>query len=533
MKRRHTLQLVSAVAGFLLLLTLSACAASPIGVDRTAASQVAAATRTVNLASVQLQPAPSELTTATLPEDSGPTGASSPDLGIHFPRQEAPEGERETMDALLYGELVLVGDCLHVYDHHSGTRYVPVWPPGYRLDADGDTIQILDGGGQVVARVGDRLRLDGGEVWSDGVLDENVRKALAANCPGPFWIIGQEVAPAEVLPPASAPVPSPTPRLPVQPSPEPTRCLSVEAWRPSSGSTQEIHDLSALPHTVPFPVGLPAYLPKDVVFHRALYTAHEDGTHDLSIYYQPIDPPSDGRGAHVIVRHSYSGQSMVQYLRSRLINACTLTQVAVGDAQGYTFWVRGDRRSALIWQQGDLKTSIWLVLNDVQPSQSNPHVLDELLHEIANSMKPTERSDAVDISRWQAFRDQERGYEIKYPHDWRVQVFDGWVGFSPRELREDVRWAIRTYSSQDQTIEEVIAEIGQQFGSHRTETRQQVNINGLPALEVVVTTSKIPDWHAVSIILDYEGTVLQISNGAVRDDRFEAFYTSFKLTAGE
>ena len=35
--------------------------------------------------------------------------------------------------------------------------YIPLWPPQYELDADGHGARILDGRGQIVARVGEEV----------------------------------------------------------------------------------------------------------------------------------------------------------------------------------------------------------------------------------------------------------------------------------------------------------------------------------------------------------------------------------------
>jgi hypothetical protein len=35
--------------------------------------------------------------------------------------------------------------------------YIPLWPPQYELEADGHGARILDGRGQIVARVGEEV----------------------------------------------------------------------------------------------------------------------------------------------------------------------------------------------------------------------------------------------------------------------------------------------------------------------------------------------------------------------------------------
>jgi hypothetical protein len=61
------------------------------------------------------------------------------------------------------------------------------------VSVEKDAVQIIDrlkGGKRVVWHIGQIVRLGGGEVTSGENLDERVRQNLPANCPGPYWIVG-------------------------------------------------------------------------------------------------------------------------------------------------------------------------------------------------------------------------------------------------------------------------------------------------------------------------------------------------------
>jgi len=96
--------------------------------------------------------------------------------------------------ALLIGKLVKVDGCLRVIDNVSGTSYLLVWPPEqHMVSVEKDAVQIIDrlkGDKRVVWHIGQIVRLGGGEVTSSEYLDEQVRQNLPANCPGPYWIVG-------------------------------------------------------------------------------------------------------------------------------------------------------------------------------------------------------------------------------------------------------------------------------------------------------------------------------------------------------
>ena len=93
------------------------------------------------------------------------------------------------MEALLIGELVNSDGCLRVNAGESDTSYLIVWPPGLRPDAEKDVIQILNQAGKTVLRVGDEVRISGGEVSFSAA-----EQVAPADCPGPYWIVGDGAA---------------------------------------------------------------------------------------------------------------------------------------------------------------------------------------------------------------------------------------------------------------------------------------------------------------------------------------------------
>ena len=94
------------------------------------------------------------------------------------------------MEAELIGELAVSEGCLRM---GSADGYLLVWPPGFRLSTENDQIQVLNGAGQVVARVGEEVYMGGGEKRYLEQLDEYVRRQLPPDCPGPYWIVGEGV----------------------------------------------------------------------------------------------------------------------------------------------------------------------------------------------------------------------------------------------------------------------------------------------------------------------------------------------------
>lgn len=123
-------------------------------------------------------------------------GMSSPS-GILFPKRQ--ESRVEPL-ALTGGVLFVDGSgCLRLNQSLRGggtSTKTPVWPPGYELAyGEGGELLILDEAGEVVAKVGDEVRMGGGEYPIEVLpnVDERTRRELAERCPGPYWWVGSEV----------------------------------------------------------------------------------------------------------------------------------------------------------------------------------------------------------------------------------------------------------------------------------------------------------------------------------------------------
>ena len=79
--------------------------------------------------------------------------------GPYFPIQRAGLGQ---MDSFLEGRLEVENDCLRVSDNYS--NYLIIWPHGFSRRTKNQEIQIIDSNGQIVARVGDKITISGGEI---------------------------------------------------------------------------------------------------------------------------------------------------------------------------------------------------------------------------------------------------------------------------------------------------------------------------------------------------------------------------------
>ncbi|MBA2363673.1 MAG: hypothetical protein H0V86_09105 [Chloroflexia bacterium] len=137
-------------------------------------------------------------------ERSGSPGdgsdATGDGAGVFLPQLKPPP--RTVVEtAELDGELTGKGGCLEVVDHTL------VWPSDYRARREDGRVEVLDGSGRVVARVGDRVSGGGGETHSLGGwrLDRRTRRWLEERCGEPYWIV------ADLSPLGAASTSGPTP----------------------------------------------------------------------------------------------------------------------------------------------------------------------------------------------------------------------------------------------------------------------------------------------------------------------------------
>lgn len=104
-----------------------------------------------------------------------------------FPMQKEPA--TSYMLALLSDkpeELTIKDGCLRA------GGYLLVWPYGYSLSTDGEVIQIIDDNGQPIMRVGDKIKLGGGEMPSERIAQYSA-ELPSDRCSGPYWIIGEVI----------------------------------------------------------------------------------------------------------------------------------------------------------------------------------------------------------------------------------------------------------------------------------------------------------------------------------------------------
>lgn len=109
---------------------------------------------------------------------------------IYLPRQAPTD---VSMAALNEGRLVEENGCLRVESQGYVETFLVIWPFDSELRVTGEDIEVLNGDGQIIARVGEIARMGGGAVESSTAIGR-VRGAFPGlpdyACRGPVWIAG-------------------------------------------------------------------------------------------------------------------------------------------------------------------------------------------------------------------------------------------------------------------------------------------------------------------------------------------------------
>jgi len=112
---------------------------------------------------------------------------------IIFPIQQLINGERVSMDGLAQGTLVASDSCIRLKGENSDISLMVVWPPDYKYSIEEGIINILNGKDEIVAKVGDKVKISGGGVEIFSFLPKYIQDQMPSTCTPPYWIMGDEI----------------------------------------------------------------------------------------------------------------------------------------------------------------------------------------------------------------------------------------------------------------------------------------------------------------------------------------------------
>ena len=206
---------------------------------------------------------------------------------VGFPQYEGPpmlpEGSR-------FGELIVVDGCLRVrrypdptYPDQNPVPLLLVWPENFTLTTKGDSTQIINGAGLIAARVGDDVRFSGHGICSEGwcgitdIGEIDLLQPLPEGCPGPYWIVGEDVSAVDPDEPTVVSIPGSTLFFPRQKSVKGPRAimtalnggeLILDGDCLRVGRPNPIYRNQNPNHTVVWPAGFTPHIEDGVVHVR-------------------------------------------------------------------------------------------------------------------------------------------------------------------------------------------------------------------------------------------------------------------------
>lgn len=97
-----------------------------------------------------------------------------------------PDDPHDT--AGLRGQLFERNRCLWIREA-PGSEFVPLWPPGYRLSAQGDSVLLISDAGRPVGELGAPIHVGGG-IAPANALQELVPDGIPPQCFGAeYWVV--------------------------------------------------------------------------------------------------------------------------------------------------------------------------------------------------------------------------------------------------------------------------------------------------------------------------------------------------------
>ena len=94
--------------------------------------------------------------------------------------------------ALATGILALDDGYLRLEYQGTGDSDLLIWPPGFSIHIQGNTIHVLNKNGNEVARVGDKIKAGGGQVPAV-IVEKYIGQTLPADCLGPYWLVSEVI----------------------------------------------------------------------------------------------------------------------------------------------------------------------------------------------------------------------------------------------------------------------------------------------------------------------------------------------------
>ena len=137
--------------------------------------------------------------TAELPQSDAPVSGDDQIPEVIFPQHEAPPTDYWSESFI--ARLTLEEGCLR-----AASRLL-IWPNTFRFDTRDGVVRVVDATGRIAAHIGDDVRFSRTPISYEDARDRGWIHGLSEDCPGPYWMVGGEVAAVSHVGPAKPSIP--------------------------------------------------------------------------------------------------------------------------------------------------------------------------------------------------------------------------------------------------------------------------------------------------------------------------------------
>jgi hypothetical protein len=186
----------------------------------------------------------------------------------------------------------------------------------------------------------------------------------------------------------------------VQPAATPSSSMvlmgttSMATVPPLPVQTLKFSNLRALQKSASFPIWLPGFVPKGLLFQRGYISEYANGSQDIELFYSEPGDLTDVNLKTMMVEMSEPGQliSLNSIFNRFKETAWDVREIQVRGQAGFSYWTpcgACSNSAVLFWREDNVDIHITLFGNWPAPDESHPHALDEVMLLVAQGLKTT------------------------------------------------------------------------------------------------------------------------------------------------
>ena len=187
---------------------------------------------------------------------------------------------------------------------------------------------------------------------------------------------------------------------PAQPAATPSSSMvligtaSIATVPPLPVQTLEFSNLKALQKSARFPIWLPGFVPKGLLFLHGYISDYADGSQDIELFYSEPGDLTDVNLKTMMIEMSEPTPpiSLDSIFNQFKETAWDVREIQMRGQAGFSYWSpcgACSNSAVLFWHEDNVDIHITLFGNWPAPDESHPHSLDEVMLLVAEGLKTT------------------------------------------------------------------------------------------------------------------------------------------------